>query len=99
MPRQDAQGRWYSDDGLYYWDGMAWRPAGAQTAGARKPSIVPPLLLGIGFAVVLVLVVGIVGLVLMFSNPEIQRSFCNGWDRGQANSTQNLSCPFHPSSP
>ena len=29
MPRQDAQGRWISDDGLQYWDGTAWREARA----------------------------------------------------------------------
>ena len=99
MPRQDAQGRWYSDDGTEYWDGVAWRPVGTQVAVTKKPSAVAPIILGVGFTVVVVLVVGVAGLVLMFSNSDIQRSFCNGWSRGQSNSTENLSCPFHPPSP
>jgi len=31
MPRQDAYGRWVSDDGALYWDGQAWQPITAIT--------------------------------------------------------------------
>jgi hypothetical protein len=55
--------------------------------------------IGVGFTVVVVVILGIVGIVLMFSNADIQRSFCNGWSRGESNSAENLSCPFHPPSP
>ncbi len=95
MPRQDAQGRWISDDGLQYWDGAAWRPLGAQSS-ARKSSAVPAVLIGCGFALVVVLVIVIGLTVLAFNSADFQRSFCNGW----ANSaSSNTDCPFHPSSP
>jgi hypothetical protein len=42
-----------------------------------------------------VIVLGIVGVFAVISNPEFQRNFCNGY----MNSDPNLSCPFHPSSP
>src|ERR671922_148955 len=51
MPRQDAQGRWYSDDGTEYWDGVAWRPVGTQVAVTKKPSAVAPIILYLGFTV------------------------------------------------
>jgi hypothetical protein len=96
MPHQDAQGRWISDDGLQYWDGNAWRPTGAQpppATGGR--SAVPAVLIGCGFALVILLVLGIGLTVFAVSNPDFQRSFCNGWDQGANN--PNLTCPFHPS--
>jgi hypothetical protein len=105
VPRQDAQGRWISDDGLTYWDGSAWRPLGSQPPpalgvayappGSRGKSPWPAILIGCGIALVVVLVLGIVGVFAVISNPEFQRSFCNGY----RNSDANLSCPFHPPSP
>ena len=105
MPRQDAQGRWISDDGLTYWDGAAWRPLGGQPApapgGAYAPPVAggkspwPAILIGCGIALVVVLVLGIVGVFAVISNPQFQRTFCNGY----TNSDPNLTCPFHPSSP
>jgi hypothetical protein len=94
VPRQDAQGRWISDDGLQYWDGTAWRPIGAQ-APARKSSALPAVLIGCGFAFVVVLVLFIGFVVLVFNNADFQRNFCNGW----TNSNANIACPFHPASP
>jgi hypothetical protein len=109
MPRQDAQGRWISDDGLSYWDGAAWRPLGGQPAawqgtpagGAYPPpaprgkSPWPAILIGCGIAALVVIVLGIAAVFAFFSNPDIQRSFCNGY----TSSDSNLVCPFHPSSP
>jgi hypothetical protein len=94
VPRQDAQGRWISDDGLSYWDGTAWRPTGAQAA-VRGRSPWPFILIGCGFVAVILVVLAVAGAVLIFSNPDMQRSFCNGYTR----SDPNLVCPFHPSSP
>ncbi len=95
MPRQDAQGRWFSDDGRQYWDGNAWRPTGVQAPARTGISAVPPVLMGCGFAlaIVLVLVIGVA--VLMANSADMQRSFCNGWNSGSSSS--NLACPFHPS--
>ena len=97
MPRQDAYGRWISDDGLFYWDGNAWRPAGMEAPARRGPSVAQPILIGAGFVLVIVLVL-VIGAVIVLQDPDMQRSFCNGWSQGQNNS-QNLSCPFHPRSP
>jgi hypothetical protein len=94
MPRQDAQGRWISDDGLSYWDGTAWRPTGFQAVPQRR-SPWPAILIGCAFVAVVVVVLAVAGLVLFFSNPDIQRSFCNGY----VSSDSNLVCPFHPPSP
>jgi hypothetical protein len=94
VPKQDPQGRWVSDDGLQYWDGAAWRPLGAQ-APVRTRSAVPAVLIGCGFALVVVLVL-VIGLgVFMMNNADFQRGFCNGYTNGNP----NASCPFHPSSP
>ena len=98
MPRQDAYGRWISDDGLFYWDGNAWRPVAAQPPPRRGASVAQPILIGAGF-VLLIVLVAVIGLVVLFQNPEIQQSFCNGWNSGQKNSESNLACPFHPASP
>ncbi|MEA2656976.1 MAG: hypothetical protein QOI23_2341 [Chloroflexota bacterium] len=101
MPRQDAQGRWVSDDGLTFWDGTAWRPLGAQLpAGAypmpaQRKSPWPAILVGCGIALLVVIVLGIVGVFALISNPDFQRSFCNNF----ANSNPNQTCPFTPSSP
>jgi hypothetical protein len=103
MPRQDAQGRWISDDGLSYWDGAAWRPLGVQpvVGGAYSSPPVqgkspwPAILIGCGIALLVVVVLGIVGAFALISNPDFQRSFCNSW----TNSSTNQTCPFTPSSP
>jgi len=92
MPRQDALGRWISDDGLFYWDGAAWRPIGVQ-APKSGGSAIPAIAMGCGFAIVLVIVLIIGFTVLLFNNADMQRSFCNGYTGGDANAT----CPFHPS--
>jgi hypothetical protein len=94
MPTQDAQGRWISDDGLQYWDGTAWRPIGAQAAPRRGISALPAVLIGCGFALVIVLVIGIGLTVFALNSPDFQRSFCNGWN---SNNSENSDCPFHPS--
>jgi hypothetical protein len=83
-----------SDDGLQYWDGTAWRSIGV-AAPRRGISPLPAVLIGCGFALVIVLVLGIGTAVLMANSPDLQRSFCNGWSSG--NNSGNLSCPFHPS--
>ena len=93
MPRQDAQGRWISDDGLQYWDGAAWKPTTAVSPRAGI-SPLPAVLIGCGFALVIVLVLGIGAAVLMATNSDLQRSFCNGWS---SSNNENLACPFHPS--
>ena len=92
MPRQDAQGRWISDDGLQYWDGAAWRPVGQQPAG-RGVSALPAVMIGCGFALVVVIVLAIGGFILVQS-PDFQRSFCNSYVNGD----NNLTCPFNPPS-
>jgi hypothetical protein len=102
VPRQDAQGRWISDDGLSYWDGAVWRPIGSQPAAAsgyaapaKAKSPWPAILVGCGIALVAIIVLGIAGTFFFISSPDFQRSFCNSY----TNSDPNLTCPFHPSSP
>ena len=103
MPRQDAQGRWISDDGLTYWDGAAWRPLGGQPTPAgmyappapRGRSPMSCILIGCGIALLVAIVLGIVGFFAVISNSEFQRSFCNGFTSSDPNQT----CPFSPSSP
>src|SRR5207248_1609408 len=72
MPHQDAQGRWISDDGLQYWDGNACRPAGAQAPARRGISAVPAILIGCGFALVIVLVIVIGFTVALFNSSDMQ---------------------------
>lgn len=93
MPHQDAQGRWISDDGLQYWDGNAWRPIGVYAPPRSGISALPAILIGCGFALVIVLVIVIGFTVALFNNSDMQRSFCNGYTNGDA----NITCPFHPS--
>jgi hypothetical protein len=109
VPRQDAQGRWISDDGLSYWDGAAWRPLGSQPAAWQEPAaggVYPPpaargkspwpaILIGCGIALIVVLVLGIVGVFALVSSPNFQRSFCNSF----TNNDPNAVCPFSPPSP
>jgi hypothetical protein len=103
MPTQDAQGRWISDDGLNFWDGAAWRPLGGMPAtaaayqppAARGKSPWPAIVIGCAIAFVVVIVLGIVGIFVVVSNPSFQRSFCNNY----TNTNPNLVCPFSPSSP
>jgi hypothetical protein len=55
----------------------------------------PAILIGCAFVAVVLVVLAVGGIVLMFSNADVQRSFCNGYVSGDA----NLTCPFHPPSP
>lgn len=97
MPRQDAFGRWITDDAMFYWDGNAWRPLATQAPPRRGVSVAQPILIGAGFVLAIILVLGI-GIVILFQNPEMQQSFCNGWNSG-GNGSENIACPFHPTSP
>jgi hypothetical protein len=45
--------------------------------------------------VVVLVVLAVAGIVLFFSNPDIQRSYCNQL----SSSDPNIVCPFHPPSP
>ena len=94
MPKQDAQGRWISDDGLQYWDGNAWRPIGVAPQPRRGMSALPAVLIGCGFALVIAIVVVIGFTVALFNSPDMQRAFCNGFNGGGG----NVACPFQPSS-
>ena len=109
MPRQDSLGRWISDDGLFYWDGAAWRPLGAQPAAApQAPAYGQPPAYGqaairrsspwpailIGCGV-LVLVVVIVGILLTVVMVN-NADFQRGFCESYKNSNANLTCPFSP---
>ena len=93
MPRQDAQGRWISDDGSQYWDGAAWRPTGAPPA-RRGVSALPAVLIGCGFALVVVIVLVIGGIVLVNSS-TFRQSFCNSWNNNSQDA--QTPCPLAPS--
>jgi hypothetical protein len=54
---------------------------------------VPAILIGCGFAVVVVIVLLIALGVFIVNNADFQRGFCNGYVNGNPNAT----CPFHPS--
>ncbi|HKW72336.1 MAG TPA: hypothetical protein VJQ08_05870 [Candidatus Dormibacteraeota bacterium] len=41
MPRQDAYGRWISDDGALYWDGRAWQPVATPTGYPGYAPMIP----------------------------------------------------------
>ena len=94
MPHQDAQGRWISDDGLQYWDGTAWRPTWQPPPKRGGVSALPAVLIGCGFALVVVIVLAIGGVVLVNSGP-FRQGFCNSW----ANNPQDAQtpCPLAPS--
>lgn len=56
MPRQDAEGRWISDDGRFWWDGGTWQPLPARTP-ARERSSQLPYYIGMGCALLLLVLV------------------------------------------
>jgi hypothetical protein len=97
VPHQDAQGRWISDDGLQWWDGSSWQPIGVQVPARRGISALPAVLIGCGFALVIVIVLVVGGFVFAFNNQDFQRGFCDSWNNNTQN--QGTPCPFHPSSP
>jgi hypothetical protein len=97
VPRQDAQGRWVSDDGLQYWDGNAWQPVSGQAPARRGISALPAVLIGCGFALVIAIVLVIGVAVYALNNQDFQRGFCDSWNNNTQN--QGTPCPFHPSSP
>jgi hypothetical protein len=93
MPRQDAQGRWISDDGLQYWDGTTWRPTG-QPPARRGISAMPAVLIGCGFALV-VAVVLVIGAVVLFQSQTFRQSFCASWQNNPRDAA--TPCPLQPS--
>lgn len=95
MPYQDAQGRWVSDDGAQYWDGSAWRPLGVAAAPKRRSVVMPAVLIGLGFGLVVVIVL-VIGGVMLVTSSEFQRDFCNSWVNDSNNA--GTPCPFHPPS-
>jgi hypothetical protein len=56
MPRQDAQGRWISDDGNLWWTGSSWERLPAK-AGSRPEGSELPYLVGAGCAILLLALV------------------------------------------
>jgi hypothetical protein len=62
---------------------------------AQRKSPWPAILVGCGIAFLVIIVLGIVGVFALVSNPDFQRSFCNNF----ANSNPNQTCPFTPPSP
>jgi hypothetical protein len=93
MPRQDAQGRWISDDGLQYWDGAAWRPMWQQPQARSGVSALPAVLIGCGFALVVVIVL-LIGGVILVNSSAFRESFCNSWNNSSSAGTP---CPLPPS--
>lgn len=93
MPHQDAQGRWISDDGLQYWDGTTWRPATAQPAGAGRSSALPAILIGCGFALIVVIVLAVGG-VLLFNTSTFRQDFCQSWNNNPRDAA--TPCPLAP---
>jgi hypothetical protein len=94
MPRQDAQGRWISDDGLQYWDGAAWRPIWQQQPARRGVSALPAVLIGCGFALIVVIVLTIGGVVI-FNSSMFRQSFCNSWQNNPQDA--QTPCPLSTS--
>jgi hypothetical protein len=94
MPHQDAQGRWISDDGLQYWDGTAWRPVWQTQPARGGVSALPAVLIGCGFALVVVIVLAIGGVILVNSS-TFRQSFCNSWNSNPRDS--QTPCPLAPS--
>jgi len=93
MPRQDANGTWISDDGLQYWDGSVWRPIGQPAAG-RGVSALPAVLIGCGFALVVVIVL-VIGGVILVNSTTFRQSICNSWNNNPQDS--QTPCPLQPS--
>jgi hypothetical protein len=93
MPRQHPNGTWISDDGTQYWDGATWRPIG-QPPARRGVSALPAVLIGCGFALVVVIVLVIGGVVLVNSS-TFRQSFCNSWNNNPQDS--QTPCPLQPS--
>ena len=93
MPRQDQYGRWISDDGLQYWDGTAWRPTGlpAQPPARSGVSALPAVLIGCGFALVVVIVL-IIGGVVLVNSSSFRQAFCNSWQNNPQDSA--TPCPL-----
>ncbi len=79
MPYQDAQGRWISDDGRQYWDGQAWRPNTVQAPAQGRSMALPAVLIGCGFALLVLIVLGIGG-VLIFNTSDFRQGFCESWN-------------------
>ena len=94
MPHQDAQGRWISDDGLQYWDGAAWRPMWQQPQARSAVSALPAVLIGCGFALVVVIVL-VIGGVILVNSSTFRQSFCNSWNNNPQDS--QTPCPLAPS--
>ena len=94
MPHQDAQGRWISDDGLQYWDGTAWRPVWQQPPARSGVSALPAVLIGCGFALVVVIVL-VIGGVILVNSTTFRQSFCNTWNNNPQDS--QTPCPLAPS--
>jgi hypothetical protein len=72
MPLKNAQGRWISDDGRYYWNGTAWQSFSGQPQPFIQPFNLPPPAEGsapwpvvlVGLAVVVIVVVSVaIGLI------------------------------------
>ncbi|HET7339666.1 MAG TPA: hypothetical protein VFK22_08965 [Candidatus Dormibacteraeota bacterium] len=94
MPHQDAQGRWISDDGLQYWDGSAWRPMWQPAQPRGGVSALPAVLIGCGFALVVVIVLAIGG-VILFSSNSFRTQLCQSWNNNPRDA--QTPCPFQPS--
>ena len=94
MPHQDAQGRWISDDGMQYWDGTSWRPVGAVMPAPQRSFALPAVLIGCGFALLIVIVL-IIGGIFMVQSSSFQRGFCDSWNNNP--SQAGTPCPFQPS--
>lgn len=93
MPHQDAQGRWLSDDGLQYWDGNAWRPITVQGSPKGRSVALPAILIGCGFALIVLIVLAIGGVVLVNSN-DFRQGFCQSWNNNPRDSA--TPCPLAP---
>ena len=55
----------------------------------------PAVLIGLGFGLVVVLVL-VIGGVMLVTSSEFQRDFCNSWVNDSNNA--GTPCPFHPPS-
>ena len=94
MPRQDARGRWVSDDGAQYWDGTAWRPVGTVAPRQGRSVALPAVLIGCGFALIIAIVV-VIGGVFLVTSSTFQHDFRDSWNNDPQQT--GTPCPFHPS--